>query len=150
MVESDPVGGVHLFFDVPGDDQVLSPAHGEVHRVGSERGAALGAHQVRVAVGARQPHQPGDAGPRWARVAAAALRQGAQVLWAEGVAQVGAAPALGRSWVIPGRSQVLLATLRGRGGGSAAAAAAAATAPARAAIAGLPMGAGPRREDGCG
>lgn len=88
MEEPDPVGGVHFLFDIPGDDEVLPPAQGELIRGGSEGRAAIRRDQVRVAVRPLQAHCfgcPARPGPPGAPTAT-------QVLWSQRVAHVWAAP----------------------------------------------------------
>lgn len=41
VVEPDPVCGIHLLLDVPGDDEVLSSSQGELIGGGSKGGAAV-------------------------------------------------------------------------------------------------------------
>lgn len=84
VVEADPVGGVHLLLDVPGDDEVGGAAQGELVGGGGEGGAAVGGDQVGVAVGPREAQRLGGA--------AALRRQALQVLRAQRVAHLRAPP----------------------------------------------------------
>lgn len=60
VIEPNPIAGVHLFFDVPEDNEVLGlPQRVFVH-AGGQAGAALGSHQVCVAVGSLQGHVLGQ------------------------------------------------------------------------------------------
>lgn len=99
MVQPDPVGGVHLLLDVPRYDEVLASVQRVLQSGRRQRGPALGGHQVCVAVGPRQSNGTADDRDRVHSSGAAPLRQGPQVLGAEGVPEVGAAS--------PWRRQVL-------------------------------------------
>lgn len=56
VIESNPVTRVHLFFNVPEDDEVLGSPQCVLVHAGRQAGAALGSHQVRVTVGPLQGH----------------------------------------------------------------------------------------------
>jgi len=91
VIQPDPVGSIHFLLDVPGDDQVLAPVQRVLHSGGCEGGPAVGRYQVRVTVGPRKPDRMANDRD----VIAASpppLRQSPQVVRAERVPQVGAAP----------------------------------------------------------
>ncbi len=91
VVQPDPVGSIHFLLDVPGYDEVLAAVQRVLQSGRRERGAALGGHQICVAVCPRESDGAADNGDGVDR-SPTPLRQGPQVLWAEGVPEVGAAP----------------------------------------------------------
>ena len=97
VVQPDPVGSVHFLLDVPGYDEVLAAVQRVLQSGRRQRRPALWGHQVCVAVGPRKPDRAAD---DWDGIdgSAASFRQGAQVLRAEGVPEVGAAPSW--SWKV--------------------------------------------------
>lgn len=56
MIKSNPIAGVHLLLNVPEDNEVLGLPQCVLVHAGSQAGAALGSHQVSVAVGSLQGH----------------------------------------------------------------------------------------------
>lgn len=90
MIEPNPVRGVHLLLNVPGDDEVLAPVQRVLQSGRRERRPALGGHQVGVAVGSRQSIWSAD-NRNGIDGCPAPLCQSPQVLRTEGVPQVGAA-----------------------------------------------------------
>lgn len=120
MVKPDPVRGIHLLLDVPGDDKVLSAGKGELQRGSREGRATLGADQVCVTCGSGQSR-----GGATGRVCCSSFGEAPQVLWAQCVPHVRAASTPG---LLPS-SQVL---------------------PPLGRHAWHLVGAGPGREDRCG
>ena len=97
VVQPDPVGSIHFLLDVPGYDEVLAAVQRVLQSGRRQRRPALWGHQVRVAVGPRKPDRAAD---DWDGIdgSTASFRQGAQVLRAEGVPEVRAAPSW--SWEV--------------------------------------------------
>lgn len=105
VVQSNPVRGVHFLLNVPGYDQILASVQSVLQSGGRQWGPALGAHQVRVTVG---PGEPNGTADDWGRIDGGAppLRQRPQVLWAEGVPEVRAAPTGRREMLAASNGQV--------------------------------------------
>lgn len=95
VVEPNPVRGIHFLLDVPGYDEVLASVQRVLQSGRRQRGSALGGHQVRVAVRPGESDGSADNGDRINGSGPAPLRQGSQVLRAEGVPEVGAASSWG-------------------------------------------------------
>lgn len=95
VVQPDPVGGVHFLLDVPRYDEVLATVQRVFQSGRRQRGSALGGHQVRVAVSPRESDGTADYRDCVDSSGTTPLRQGPQVLRAEGVPEVGAAPSRG-------------------------------------------------------
>lgn len=93
VVQPDPVGSIHFLLDVPGYDEILAAVQRVLQGGRRQRGPALGGHQVRVTVGTRKPDGTADDRDGIDGSCTASLRQSSQVLRAEGVPEVGAAPA---------------------------------------------------------
>lgn len=76
MIKSNPIGGIHFFFNVPENNEVLTLAQGVFVHACSQAGAALRSHKVGVAVGSLQVHVLRHGALR---------RQALEVLWTQSV-----------------------------------------------------------------
>lgn len=95
VVQPDPVCSIHFLLYVPGYDEVLATVQRVLQSGRCQRGPALGCHQVSVAVCPRKPDGAAHHGHGiYSRPAP--LRQSPQVLRAEGVPEMWAAPSWGR------------------------------------------------------
>lgn len=89
VVQPNPVCGIHFFLDVPRYDEVLATVQRVLQSGRRQRGSALGGHQVCVAVSPGKSNRTADNRDGINSSGAAPLRQGSQVLRAEGVPEVG-------------------------------------------------------------
>lgn len=80
VIKSNPIAGIHLLFNVPEDNEVLGLPQCVLVHAGSQAGAALRSHQVRVTVGPLEGHV------LWH---GALGSEALEVLWAQGVPHLG-------------------------------------------------------------